>query len=60
MVDAERLQLYAKAVAFEHRALKESLGKAQSWSQHWEWKVKKGSKKTTGAEKEIDEAKEEA
>ena len=57
---AERLRLYAKVAAFEPRTLEESLGKAQSRSRHWERKAKEGSKKTMGAEKERDEAKEEA
>ena len=47
-------------VAFEHRALEESLGKAQSRSRYWEWKVEEGFKNVVGAEKERDEAKEEA
>ena len=58
--DAERLQLYAKVAASEHRALKQSLGKAQSWSRHWERKAKEGFEKTTTAEKYREEAKEEA
>ena len=58
--DVEKLRLYAKATAFEHRALEESLGKASSRSRYCEWKARKGSEKTADAEKERDEAKEEA
>ena len=43
-----------------HRVLEESLGKAQSWSKHWEREAKESFEKTTGAEKERDEAKKEA
>ena len=43
-----------------HRALEESLGKAQSWSRHWERKAKESFETTAGAEKERDEAKKEA
>ena len=49
--DSERLRLYAQAIASEHHALEESLGKAQSWSRHWEQKAKEGFEKTVGAEK---------
>ena len=58
--DVEKLRLYAKATTFEHHALEESLGKASSRSRYCEWKAREGSEKTTGAEKERDEAKEEA
>ena len=44
----------------KHQALEESLSKAKSWSRHWEWKAKEGKEKIAGAEKERDEAKEEA
>ena len=59
LLDAERLQLYAKVTASEHHARKESLGKARSQSRHWVWKGKEGFEKTAGAEKEKDDAKEE-
>ena len=60
MEDSERLWLYAKVTTSEHRALKESLGKAHSQSRYWERKAKEGFDETNGAEKERDEAKEEA
>ena len=43
-----------------HRTLEESLSKVKSLSKHWERKVKELVEKITGAEKERDEAKEEA
>ena len=49
--DTKRLQFYAKAVTSEHRALEDSLGKAQFWSRHWEWKAKEGFEKMVGAKK---------
>ena len=58
--DAEKLQLYAGSAASKHRDLEESLSKAKSWSRHWEQKAKEGTERTTGAEKEREEAKEEA
>ena len=58
--DAKRLWLYAQAADSMHRVLEESLGKAQSWSKHWEREAKESFEKTTGEEKERDEAKKEA
>ena len=49
--DAEKLLLYAKAVAFKHCALEEFLGKAQSRSRYWERKVEEGFEKAAGVEK---------
>ena len=43
--------------ASEHHALEESLGKGKSRSRYWERKVKEGSEKATGAEKNKEEAK---
>ena len=58
--DAEKLWLYAKDVASERCALKDSPDKAKSQSRYWERKAKEALEKTAGAEKERDEAKEEA
>ena len=57
---AEKLRLYAKAVAFERHALEDSLDKAKSQSRYWERKPSEASEKTVGTEKERDKAKEEA
>ena len=57
---AEKLGLYAKAVASERFALEDSLDKAKSQSRYWERKASEASEKTVGTEKERDEAKEEA
>ena len=57
---AEKLRLYAKAVASERCALEDSMDKAKSQLRYWEWKASKASEKTVGTEKERDEAKEEA
>ena len=58
MDDAEKLRLYAQSVVSKHQALDASLAKAKSRSKHGE--AKTGVEKVVGAEKERDEAKEEA
>ena len=58
--DAEKLWLYAKAVASERCALEDSLDKAKSQSRYWERKAKEALEKNASEEKERDEAKEEA
>ena len=44
----------------KHQALDASLAKAKSRSKHWEQEVKAGVQKIAGAEKKMDQAKEEA
>ena len=58
--DAEKLRLYAQSTVTKHQALDASLAKAKSKFKHWEREAKTGAKKIARAEKERDEAKEEA
>ena len=56
--DAEKLRRYAQSATSKHNALQEALGKARS--KHWERKAKEDIERVTSAERERDEAKEEA
>ena len=58
--DVEQLQRYAQSAVSKHNALDDALGKARAKSKYWEWEAKKGIERAMGAEKERDEAKEEA
>ena len=58
MEDAEKIGLYAKAVASEHHALEESPGKAKSRSRYWERNTKEGTKRVAGTENEREKAEE--
>ena len=58
--DAEKLQRYAQSATSKHHALEDALDKTKARSKHWERKVKEGVERITDAEKERDEAKEEA
>ena len=58
--DAKKMRLYAGSTTSKHWTLEESLSKAKSWFKHWERKAKEGTVRTTSAEKERNEAKEEA
>ena len=60
MEDAEKLRLYAQSAVSKHHALEDSLGKAKSRAKHWERKAKEGTERIMGAEKDMDESKEEA
>ena len=60
MEDAEKLQLYAQSAVSKHHALDDALVKAKARSKHWEQQAKAGAEKIVGAEKDRDEAKEEA
>ena len=58
--DAEKLWLYAQSVASHHQTLTASLAKAESLSEHWDKEARDGVVRVIQAEKEIDEAKQEA
>ena len=58
--DAEQMGLYAQLAMSKHQALDASLVKAKARSKHWEHEAKAGVEKIARAEKEVDEAKEEA
>ena len=51
---------YAQSGASKHHALEDSIDKTKARSKHWEQKAKEGIERITDAEKERDEAKEEA
>ena len=58
--DAEKLRRYAQFVASKQHALKDALDKAKARFKHLERKVKECTERIASAEKEKDEAKEEA
>ena len=58
--DAKRLWLYAQSAVSKHQALDASLTKAESKSKHWKREAKADAEKIERAEKERDEAKQEA
>ena len=60
MGDAEKLRLYAQLAISKHQALDDSLVKAKARSKHWEREAKARAGKIVSAEKEKNEAKEEA
>ena len=58
--DAKKLRLYTQSVIFKHQALDASLAKAESRSKNWEREAKADAKKIRRAEKEREEARQEA
>ena len=54
------MRLYAQLTVSKHHALDDALLKAKARSKHWEREAKVGAEKTASAERERDEAKEEA
>ena len=58
--EAERLRLYTQSSVSKHQALGSSLAKAESKLQHWKQEAKAGAENIERAEKEKDEAKQEA
>ena len=58
--DAEKLRLYAQSAASHHQSLTASLAKAEASSERWEKEARDGVANIIQAEKERDEAKQEA
>ena len=58
--DTEKLRLYAQSVASHHQTLTVSLAKAEYSLEHWEKYAREGVTSVIRAEKERDEAKQEA
>ena len=58
--DAKRLRLYAQSTVSKHQALDASLAKAEAKVKYWKQEAQAGAKKIEQAEKEKDEAKQEA
>ena len=58
--DIEKLQLYAQSAASHHQTLIASLAKAEASSECWENEARDGAASVIRAEKERDEAKQEA
>ena len=58
--DAKKLRLYAQSVALHHQTLTASLAKAESSSERWEKEARDGATSVIRAEKERNEAKQEA
>ena len=52
--------MYAQSAVSKHQALDDTLVKDKARSKHWEGEAKAGARKIASAEKERDEAKEEA
>ena len=58
--DSEKLRLYAQSAASHHQTLNASLAKEESSAEHWEREAKYCAASVIRAEKERDEAKQEA
>ena len=58
--DAQKLRLYAQSIVSKQHALDDTVVMTKAKSKHWEQEAKAGAEKIASAEKEKDEAKEEA